>query len=261
MNNKTENLAEKKNEEKKAEKETYISCSNLALGYNGIAVTEGLSFEVNAGDYLCIVGENGAGKSTLMKTLLGLQAPVSGQITRSDSIKKGGIGFLPQQSAVQKDFPASVYEVVLSGNLPRIGHFPFYRAQDHERTRKNMERLSITQLKDSCYRDLSGGQQQRVMLARALCATTSLLLLDEPVNGLDPKVTADMYELIKSLNDSGVTIMMISHDIRSAVRYGSHILHIGKKQLFYGKTEDYINSKAFKVFGGAFSDEEDEENE
>ncbi len=224
-----------------------ITIQNLSLGYDSHAIVENLNFTVNTGDYLCIVGENGSGKTTLMKTLLHLQEPVSGQIRMGDGLKKNEIGYLPQQTMVQKDFPASVSEIVLSGCQGRCGLRPFYNKEEKELAKTNMERMGIMPLKDRCYRELSGGQQQRVLLARALCATQKVLLLDEPVAGLDPKVTAEMYDLIETLNREGVTIIMISHDIAAAVRYASHILHIGDT-VFFGTKEEYMNSDAGKLF-------------
>ena len=196
-----------------------LKCEHLTLGYDGKAVVSDLNFEINKGDYLCIVGENGSGKSTLMKTILNLQSPLSGEIIMGDGLNKNEIGYLPQQTVVQRDFPASVWEIVLSGCLSSSPLKPFYSKGDKKRALENMERMNITALKNRCYRELSGGQQQRVLLARALCATKTLLLLDEPVSGLDPKVTAQMYSLIKELNGQGITIIMISHDIHAAVEY------------------------------------------
>ena len=204
---------------------SYITVKDLEVGYDGRAVEKSLNFSVNKGDYLCVVGENGSGKSTLMKTLLGLLAPVGGQILIGDDLKANEIGYLPQQTIVQRDFPASVREIVLSGCQSRCGLRPFYNKEEKALAAENMERMGITELADRCYRELSGGQQQRVLLARALCATRKVLLLDEPVSGLDPKVTLEMYELIRRLNQDGITIIMISHDIEAAVRYASHILH------------------------------------
>ncbi len=226
----------------------YITCKDLVLGYEGTAVTAPISFEVNKGDYLCIVGENGAGKSTLMKALLHLIPPMSGELSTGDGLKSYEIGYLPQQTLVQKDFPASVWEIVLSGNLAKCGNRPFYGRKEKQNTEEVMRKLNIWNLKKECYRNLSGGQQQRVLLARALCATSKLILLDEPVNGLDPKATAEFYQLIKELNESGVTILMVSHDIQAYLEYASHVLHIGKRHMFYGKKEDYLQSDAWKVF-------------
>lgn len=226
----------------------YITCKDLAVGYEGHIVSSGIDFVVNQGDYLCIIGENGTGKSTLMKTLLHLIDKIEGEILYGDGLRPYEIGYLPQQTVVQKDFPASVQEIVLSGNLAKLGLRPFYNAQEKALAKQNMERMGIYDLRKKCYRNLSGGQQQRVLLARALCATSKLLLLDEPVTGLDPKVTLDFYSLVKELNELGVTIIMISHDITSAVMYASHILHIGQKQLFYGATKDYIQDHSYKVF-------------
>ena len=221
-----------------------IKCENLTLGYGSQEILSGLSFEVNRGDYLCIVGSNGSGKTTLMKTVLGLTKPLGGSIEFSDGLSASGIGYLPQQTDVQRDFPASVYEIVISGCLGRGGFHPFYTKADKALAAQAMERMDIKGLKNSCYRELSGGQQQRVLLARALCATRDILLLDEPVAGLDPKVTADMYALIDSLNkNDGVTVIMISHDVDKALRYASHILHIGT-DIFFGTRAEYEVFKA-----------------
>ena len=218
-----------------------LTVQNLSFGYDQHAIISSLNFTVNEGDYLCIVGENGSGKSTLMKTLLGLREPISGQIIPGDGLKPNEIGYLPQQTIVQKDFPASVREIVLSGCQGRCGLRPFYNKAEKQLAEENMKRMGISGLANTCYRELSGGQQQRVLLARALCATRKILLLDEPVSGLDPKVTAEMYSLIQSLNREGITIIMISHDIAAAVQYASHILHIGS-QVFFGTKDDYVNS-------------------
>lgn len=226
---------------------SYISGKRLALGYEGKAILKGLDFEVNRGDYLCIVGENGAGKSTLMKTILGLVNPVEGEITFGEGLKKNEVGYLPQQTLVQRDFPASVEEIVLSGCQGRMGLRPFYTKEEKILAKDNMKKMEILELAKKCYRHLSGGQQQRVLLARALCATQKLLLLDEPVAGLDPKVTAEMYGLIKELNDEGVTFIMISHDIQAAIKYSSHILHVDGKQ-FYGTAQEYAQSEIGKTF-------------
>lgn len=227
-----------------------LTCSNISLGYEGKKIVEDINFSVNTGDYLCIVGENGSGKSTLMKTLLNLKTPMEGSIVTGDGLKQEEIGYLPQQTVVQKDFPASVREIVLSGCLNRCGMRPFYSKEEKQLAVTNMERLGIRHLAKRCYRELSGGQQQRVLLARALCATRKLLLLDEPVAGLDPKAMADMYEIIKSLNsEDGITVIMISHDIKAAVKYASHILHISKKPLFYGDKKNYLASDIGKHFG------------
>lgn len=226
----------------------YIICDDLTLGYNGNAVIEHIRFEVNKGDYLCIVGENGAGKSTLIKTLLHLLDPIEGKIITSDGLMPYEIGYLSQQTVVQKDFPASVWEIVLSGTLSKCGKRPFYGKREKQTAEENMNKMGIWNLRKECYRNLSGGQQQRVLLARALCATTKLLLLDEPVTGLDPKVTKEFYQTVSKLSESGITILMVSHDIQTAVKYASHILHIGKDQLFFGKKEEYLKSDAWKLF-------------
>jgi zinc transport system ATP-binding protein len=227
-----------------------ISCENLSFAYEGVTVLHGLNFEIEQGNYLCIMGENGAGKSTLMKGLLGLKKPSGGKVTFGEDLRAREIGYLPQQTPVQKDFPASVWEVVLSGCLSGMGLRPFYSKAEKDRAVRNMQALEIMDLKDRCYRDLSGGQQQRVLLARALCATRKVILLDEPVAGLDPLVTINMYKLIERINrEMGITVIMVSHDIQAATRYASHILHLGEdRQLFFGTREDYRHSAAYHSF-------------
>jgi zinc transport system ATP-binding protein len=184
----------------------------------------------------------------MMKPILGLQAPVGGKILTGDGLKPNEIGYLPQQTVVQKDFPASVWEIVLSGCGNRTGLRPFYNKAEKQTARENIEKMGLTPLTKRCYRELSGGQQQRVLLARALCATRKMLLLDEPVSGLDPKVTSEMYELIESLNKTdGITVIMISHDIEAAVKYADHILHIGH-EVFFGTKEEYLKSAFAQTF-------------
>ncbi len=225
-----------------------LKCENISLGYDGRIIRKNISFTVNKGDYLCIVGENGSGKSTLMKTILGLKSPISGKITYSNGLKEKEIGYLPQQTDIQKDFPASVYEIVLSGCLSKCGKKPFYTKEQKALADYQIARLGLNNLKNRCYRELSGGQQQRVLLARALCATEKMILLDEPVSGLDPKVTAEMYNLIFELNkNQDITVIMISHDVNAALNYATHILHIGN-DVFFGKKEDYLSSDFAKYF-------------
>ena len=230
------------------EKRILLDCRDAALGYEGKPVWEHLNFQVRSGDYVCIVGENGSGKSTLVKSLLGLLHPMAGEIVRSPSLRSGAIGYLPQQTKAQKDFPATVTEVVRSGFLSSRGMRFFYTPKEKSTALMHMGKLGVLELKDRCYRELSGGQQQRVLLARALCATQKMLLLDEPVSGLDPKVTAEMYTLIEKLNrEDGITVIMISHDVAAAVRYASHILHIGDT-VFFGTRADYLQSPQGRLF-------------
>lgn len=227
-----------------------ISCKNVCLSYENNTVIENLSFNVEAGDYLCIVGENGSGKSTLVKAMLGLKETASGHLHFGEGIKKGEIGYLAQQTTAQKDFPASVYEVVISGCLADKKTL-FYTKKHKALVRENMEKLDVYSLKGRCFRELSGGQQQRVLLARALCATKKLILLDEPVTGLDPVVTNELYSVIRSINrDYGITIVMVSHDLNAALKNASHILHLSKNDYFYGSIDEYMTSKIFKGFTG-----------
>ena len=230
-----------------------IKCENVSIGYEGQTVVKDLDFQIAPGDYLCIVGENGSGKSTLVRSLLGLKNVEKGQIIYGDGLKQTEIGYLPQQTDVQKDFPASVYEVVRSGRLNSRGFHPFYTAADRKAAVEKMDLLGIRDLAKQCFRDLSGGQKQRVLLARALCATKSLLLLDEPVTGLDPIVTGEFYQLIRRINrESGIAVVMVSHDIESSVKDASHILHLQETALFFGTTEEYKRSPVGRRFlGGA----------
>lgn len=227
-----------------------IRTKNLTLSYENMTIIKDLGFEVNSGDYLCIVGENGSGKSTLVKALLGLKKPVGGSIEFGDELRQNEIGYLPQQTNAQRDFPASVYEVVISGCLNSRGIRPFYSAQERGIAAENMRRLGIAELKNRSYRELSGGQQQRVLLARALCATRKILLLDEPVTGLDPMVTSEFYELISQINREGVTVIMVTHDMSAAVRYASHILCMREDDCFFGSTEEFLKSDASDFLKG-----------
>lgn len=221
-----------------------IICKNVSLGYEGHIVTKNINFEVNKGDYICIVGENGSGKSTLVKALLGLLKPFSGSIDKG-SIR---IGYLPQQTEIQSDFPASVREVVVSGCSGSISGF-FYGKKERNIALNCMKKMRIDNLASKSFRELSGGQKQRVLLARALCAADDILLLDEPVTGLDPAVTTELYKILKKLNhDDNMTIIMVSHDINSALKYATKILHIGHSQLFFGDSSEYLKSDAAKLF-------------
>ncbi|SDB32826.1 metal ABC transporter ATP-binding protein [Eubacterium oxidoreducens] len=227
---------------------SYITAKNLSIGYEDGVVTKDLNFTINPGEYLCVVGENGTGKSTLMKTLLKLIKPLKGSLIYDSRMEEGEIGYLPQQSLVQKDFPASVWEIVLSGNMTHFSHHFFYGKEQRKNALDNMKRLEIEDLKKKSYAHLSGGQKQRVLLARALCASSKILVLDEPVTGLDPKVTQELYNLLAKLNREGLTIVMVSHDVDMALSYATHILHVGKTQLYFGPAKDYKKSKAARIF-------------
>lgn len=234
-----------------------FECKDVTLGYENKVVAKNLNFKIDQGDYLCVVGENGTGKSTLIKTLLGLIKPLNGEVIANVQGKNHkGVGYLPQQTQAQKDFPASVWEVVLSGVLNNDHRCPFYNKKDKAEAEKNMEKLNILDLKKRCYRELSGGQQQRVLLARALCATDSVLILDEPVTGLDPAASIEFYETIKDLNKKeNVTIIMVSHDIKNALNYATHILHLEQENDFFGTVEEYKKSNVSNMFlGGVAND-------
>ena len=228
-----------------------VTCKDISIEYDGKVAVDQVSFTIEQGDYLCIVGENGSGKSTLVKALMGLLKLKSGEIEINKELTLGRIGYLPQQADSQKDFPASVYEIVLSGCIKSKGLRPFYNVKEKQRVKDNLERLNIYDLRHKSYRELSGGQQQRVLLARALCATDSLLVLDEPVTGLDPVVTAELYDIIEELNRRDhVTIIMVSHDVRMATKGANKILQMGRKVVFFGKTKEYINTSYAKALLG-----------
>lgn len=223
----------------------------MDFGYENHDAVIDVTMELNPGDYLCVVGENGSGKSTLIKGLLGLLKPTGGTLTVADELKRTGIGYLPQQTAAQKDFPATVGEVVISGCLSRRGNRPFYSKAEKDLAVSNMEKLGILDLKKHCYRELSGGQQQRALIARALCATDRMLILDEPITGLDPSASQDFYHLIKRLNrEEKVTILMVSHDIKNIVGQANKILHLQQNVLFYGSAEEYRKSSTGQKFLG-----------
>ena len=231
------------------ERPELLACRDVSLGYEGQSVLRHLDLSIREGDYLCIVGDNGSGKSTLLRGLLGLLPPQSGEIWRSAELKRGKLGYLPQQTRAQRDFPATVYEVVLSGCLNKKGMHFFYSSAQKSEALMNMGKLGVLELKDQCYRDLSGGQQQRVLLARALCAAHKLLILDEPITGLDPAAAQDLYKILSYLNrKEGMAIVMVTHDLKAALRSASRVLHIGRRGVFLGSAEEYLASPLGKRF-------------
>lgn len=221
-----------------------LTCKNASFGYDGEVVLSGIDFTLCGGEYMCILGENGAGKSTLVKGILGLISPVTGEIEFGEGLRACEVGYLPQQTQVQKSFPASVLEVVLSGRINSMGMRPFYNRKDREDAVKKLELMGMKGMERRSFQELSGGQKQRVLLARAMCAAGRLILLDEPVSGLDPAATTDLYELIADINKNmGMTVIMVSHDTEAAVKYASHIMQLSHTQLFYGTVDDYKNSE------------------
>ncbi len=231
-----------------------ITCKDVELSYEGVTVARNIDIEIDQGDYYSIVGENGSGKSTLLRALLKLKQPTSGSIEYSRELSQSDIGYLAQQTEVQKDFPASVYEVVLSGCLNSHPFKIFYSKKDRETAEQKMRLLGIGDIKNKCFRELSGGQRQRVLLARAMCAAKKILFLDEPVTGLDPLVTTEFFEIIEDMNKNhGVTIVMVSHDVHCSIKYSNKILHLKRDVLFSGLTKDYINSEVGKEFIGGHS--------
>lgn len=237
--------------QQKQQKDPLFSCQNLKLSYGNQIALRGIDFEIQEGDYLCIVGSNGSGKSTLLKGILGLIEPTGGTLHWREDIKPGTVGYLPQQTMQQKDFPATVWEVVQSGCLAKKGRRPFFQQQELRLVEDNLKRLDIWSLRKKSYRNLSGGQQQRVLLARALCATEKLLFMDEPITGLDPTVTKEFYSLLFQLNqEDGLTIVMTSHDLSTALQYANKILQLDHEVVFFGDLADYKKSQAFFHLAG-----------
>ena len=230
------------------EENCLISCEDAGFGYENKAVLEHFDFQIRAGEYICVIGENGSGKSTLIKSLLGLIRPISGRIERNPVLSKGAIGYLPQQTQVQRHFPVSVMEVVLSGFLNDMHFRPFYTPAEKKAAKRNLKRLGILDLQKTCYGELSGGQQQRVLLARALCAADKILILDEPVTGLDPAAAQVLYESLAMLNEEGMAIMMVTHDLQNAIRYSDKVLHISQEGHFFGTVEEYMQSDYAAIF-------------
>lgn len=235
---------------------SYITCDEVSLAYEGRIIVKDLSFSVERGDYICIVGENGSGKTTLLRTLVGLKRPFSGRVSYGDGLSRRNVGYVPQTVLSGKDFPATVYEVVTSGLLNRMGLRPFFTKEEKKTAEYAMERLGIADIKNRCFRELSGGQRQRVQLARAICAADKLLMLDEPASGLDPVITSQLYGIIKELNETdGMAVVMVSHDIPSAVRYASKLLHLEKDHSFFGTADEYRKNRMGKHFLGCTCNE------
>lgn len=220
-------------------KKCLVHCRDAGLGYDNKAIIEHFDFQVFEGDYVCVAGENGSGKSTLVKTLLGLVKPVDGEVELSPEIRSGAVGYLPQQTQIQRQFPVNVMEVVMSGFLNKPHRGAFYRREEKKAARGLLRKLKIEDLEKECYGLLSGGQQQRVLLARALCAAKEILVLDEPVTGLDPIAASALYDNLRSLNQEGMAIVMVTHDIQNAVSEADYILHMGDGEYFYGTAEEY----------------------
>ena len=233
------------------EERALLACRDVSLGYEHKPLLEHLDFAVNRGDYVAVLGENGSGKSTLLKSLLGLTPPLAGTVDRAAQ-RRGCLGYLPQQTPAQRDFPATVEEIVLSGFLNRRGMRLTYTGKERSAALMHMGKLGILELKDKCYRELSGGQQQRVLLCRALCAANELLILDEPVTGLDPAAAQDLYKTLRYLHDrEDIAILMVTHDVGAALRQAKTVLHIGQKRWFYGTTEEYLRDESGRRFGAA----------
>ncbi|MDR1952436.1 MAG: metal ABC transporter ATP-binding protein [Elusimicrobiota bacterium] len=225
-----------------------IQCVDLSFAYNGNTVLSDVNFSVQKGDYICIVGANGSGKSTLIKGILGLKKQSNGEIIFGDGLKSADVGYIPQQNAIQKNFPANVYEIVASGRLNKCGLRPFYNKQDKKIIDENLNLFGIENLKHKSFSELSGGQQQKVLLARALCSAEKLLILDEPASSLDPSAAADLYALLKKINDKSIAIIIVSHDLTNSFLNSKKVLHLENKQIFFGSVEDYIKSDTAQRF-------------
>ncbi|MDR2772487.1 MAG: metal ABC transporter ATP-binding protein [Elusimicrobiota bacterium] len=225
-----------------------IKSQNVSFAYGQNIVLKDVNFELSAADYLCIVGGNGSGKSTLLKGLLNLKKPLEGEIVFSGGLDRADIGYIPQQNVIQKTFPASVYEIVSSGRLNKMGLRPFYNRKDKKIIDKNLQILGIEQLKRKSFSELSGGQQQKVLLARALCSTGKLLILDEPDNSLDPSATESLYEVLKTINGAGIAIIIVSHNVENALSNARKVLHLENKQVFFGDVEDYLKTDIARSF-------------
>lgn len=233
-----------------------LNCENLSFSYETKTVIKNLSFPVKEADYLCILGENGVGKTTLLKGLLGLKKKVSGQIKFSESLSKKDFAYLAQYNSVQNDFPASVLEVVLSGFASsKNKFFTFYTKKEKQIAIENLKELSSEDLLNKSFMELSGGQKQRVLLARALCANKKILILDEPSSNLDVNITKDFFSLLKKINsEKNITIIMVLHDVKEALKNAKNILHLGKEKYFYGSLESYLESDFYKSFRGQEND-------
>lgn len=230
-----------------------LRCENISVGYEDGIVVSDVSFELNRGDYVCIVGENGAGKSSLLKGILGLARIQGGKLEYGDGMSRADVGYLPQQKDYQKNFPATVKEVVMSGFLNKMGLRPYYNRAEKAKAMEILSDFGMADYVRASFGSLSGGQKQRVLLARAMCATDKLLLLDEPTTGLDPVATEELYELLKRLNrEKKTTILMVSHDLNKAVSDAGLILHVNKRSGcgYFGPADKYLDSEAARHFLG-----------
>lgn len=225
-----------------------FECINLNIGYDNKCVCNGISFALPKGSYTCIVGENGSGKSTLIKTILGLENKVSGKISFNKNFNKNKVGYLPQQTELQKDFPAIVDEVVMSGFLNSMNFRPFYNKCEKTKAKQILNTLDIEHLQFKSYRELSGGQQQRVLLARALCATEELIVLDEPTTGMDAKSIETFYKILKQLHEKGLTILMISHNIDKVLEHATHVVLLRNSMEFAGTKEKFVKDGHANIF-------------
>ena len=225
-----------------------IKLENLTIGYDNQIILKDVNLSINEGEYVCILGANGSGKSTLLKTVLGLIKPLTGKIIID---KKTSIGYVPQAKMLQQDFPATVNEIVMSGCLKKMKWRPFYTKKERDLANKNMKLLQISSLKNKSFSELSGGQQQRALIARALCATNKVLFLDEPFTALDGYGALKLYGILKKLNrDEHVTIVVISHDVDTILRYASHVIHVDETIVFDGTKEEYLESSFMKEYKG-----------
>ena len=217
-----------------------IEIRNLSLGYDKDIILKHVNLDIEENDFICIVGPNGSGKSTLVKGILGLIKPIKGKV-KYNGLKQNFIGYMPQETKVDANFPASVFEIVLSGTLNSEKYKMFYTKSQKETAMNNMKLLGIEKLKNKSFCDLSGGQRQKVLLARSLSATTKLLILDEPSNNLDSKSKSELYKTIIDLNKNhGITVIMITHDLDHDNLIGNKILSLRENDIFFGSVDEFI---------------------
>lgn len=223
--------------------EKLLTCRKLVPGYGARAVAGEIDIDVSEGDGLCVVGGNGTGKSTFLRTLLGLQPALSGEVSFNPSLRPGDIGYLPQQNPLQRDFPATAREVAMSGCQAMRGTRPFFRERERAIANEAMGRFGVAAFADRPYRELSGGQRQRVLLARALCAGRRLLVLDEPATGLDPGAAAELYAAMAELHRGGLATISVTHDMAGGLEGATHILDLGRAKPFFGPMAEWARSR------------------
>lgn len=233
-----------------------LSVKDLNFNYGKIKILKDINFELDKGDYLGIIGANGSGKTTLIKVLLGLLQPSSGTVVYHQNIlEDNALGYVPQKTfGDHQNFPATVKEIVRTGLLANKGFLKQYNDEDNKKVVEILNRLNLCDLKNRKINKLSGGQQQRVLLARSLVSNPRVLILDEPTSALDPEVREDFYQLLETVNKSGVTIILISHDLQSIEPYLNKVLLLDRKILFFGNPKDFNKTVSAKSYLGHIHD-------